>query len=297
MERYVSFGPLVLALIVAITVALRMLEHATGVRPYTIYYLLPVALAAAFVNQRFAYGASALCVILSSLFLFPHRYNTPDILEIAALIIASSFVASVVGRLRAVMLQLDRTKVSLIESEEQRVTFNREVLMAVTGGRILLCDDTEIAAMSNSSPTIAMPLLAPRDATILRKAVNSLAARIGLPRGRTADLSTAITEAATNAIKHGRGGFGTVWVENGVVVALIRDNGDGISPTDLARATLERGYSSGYSLGMGFTMILECVDSMALSTSDSGTKVLIKVGKGERRMPEAAYMTCQTDKG
>jgi anti-sigma regulatory factor (Ser/Thr protein kinase) len=280
----------VIALVIITTWALRVLEHYTAGRPYTIFYLVPIALAAAFVSQRFAYVASLVAVTLAGFFLFSHDYYLPNTVELIALIFGTTAIATVVGRLQSVLLQLDTAKDSLIHSEEQRVLFNRDVLLAVTGGRMRLCDDAEIATQIHGEPAFSITLATAGDATLLRRELKDMVAKSGLAGLRLSDLETAVTEAATNAIKHGNGGAADVWYYADAVTVLIRDRGTGISPTDLARATLERGYSSRYSLGMGFTMILESVDSMSLSTSSAGTQILIRVGSMERRSPEQGLL-------
>ncbi|MDR3708444.1 MAG: ATP-binding protein [Capsulimonadaceae bacterium] len=283
-------GPLILGLLLIITVALRLLEHITAGRPYTIFYLLPVALAAAFVSQSFGYLVSAISVALAAAFLFPNGYSPSYAVEMIGLVFGSATIAIIVGRLRDVLVELDRAKSSLLRSEEQRVTFNREVLMAVTHGRLLLCDAAEIAKLADGVPLLTMPVVEPRDASMLRADLRSLVEAHHLANIRLDDLETAAVEAAANAIKHGRGGTATVWIDGTDVLVFIQDHGDGISPVDLARATLERGYSSLYSLGMGFTMILESVDTMALATSENGTQVLIRVGSGQRPTPEQTLL-------
>jgi anti-sigma regulatory factor (Ser/Thr protein kinase) len=286
----VLIGTAIILLMVATTFGLRALEHYTAGRPYTIFYLVPVALAAAFVSLRFAYSVSLLAVVLAASFLFIRHYNIPDAVEMLALVFGTSAIATVVGRLRQVLVQLNAATVSLIASEEQRVNFNRDVLMAVTSGRLLLCDPDEIGNQVDGAPAIRIKLAEPRDASMLRHSIGEVAAEKNLSTVRLADAFTAVTEAATNAIKHGHGGSAEVWVDEDSIAVLIRDNGPGISPTDLARATLERGYSSRYTLGMGFTMILDAADSMALATSKEGTQVLIRVGSGERRTQEQSLL-------
>lgn len=278
---------LVVALLLLLTWGLIVLDNAVQARPYTIFYLIPVAIASGLLGLRGGYFASTASIFLAYGFLFSHRYSggvgeIRDTIEVVALAIGTFTIATVVGRLRVALGDLGRLNVDLVRSEERRVAFNREVLLAVTGGRLLLCDSHEIREMMNRPPDLASMLNHPVDATELRHKLNSLRVQRRLDDVRWDDLETCITEAATNAIKHGNGGSANVWVSENEVTALICDNGNGISPSDLARATLERGYSTRYSLGMGFTMMLESADTVALSTSPHGTMIMVRVGSGKR---------------
>lgn len=71
---------------------------------------------------------------------------------------------------------------------------------------------------------------------------------------------------------------------------MIVDCGSGIEPEHLARATLERGFSTAISLGLGFKMMWELADRIAISTGSSGTIVLVSISERPRLAPEAALM-------
>lgn len=78
-----------------------------------------------------------------------------------------------------------------------------------------------------------------------------------MDRDRVDDLCTATTEAATNAVKHGkRGEGGAVWIAGDAVIVQIADNGSGIAPAHLACATLDQGFSPRVSFEMGFHLML-----------------------------------------
>ena len=157
----------------------------------------------------------------------------------------------------------------------------------MTGGRLVLCEAADIRDMMPSAPDFSMALAEPADASALRHHLQTIAQLPNMDKIRWVDLETSVTEAATNAIKHGNGGVANVWATPNEVSVLITDTGKGISPSELARATLERGYSSRYSLGMGFTMMLEASDTLALSTSSAGTMILVRVSNGTRPSTEA----------
>jgi anti-sigma regulatory factor (Ser/Thr protein kinase) len=162
--------------------------------------------------------------------------------------------------------------------EESRLGFYREVLQAVTGGRLLLCSEAEIREMVAGELILDRPLAEPYDATKLRGEIRAAAVGWNMNPSRIEDLCTCAMEASSNAIKHGGGGYARIWTTKDEVFLLISDAGPGISPTNLARATLERGFSTQSSLGMGFTIMLETVDTMALATTQKGTQLLLRVG-------------------
>ena len=81
-----------------------------------------------------------------------------------------------------------------------------------------------------------------------------------------------------NAVVHGGGGWGTVYLDEdtGRVQVRVEDRGKGIEINSLPRATLERGYTTAGGLGHGFWMILKTADHIYLYTSPDGTTVVIE---------------------
>lgn len=63
-----------------------------------------------------------------------------------------------------------------------------------------------------------------------------------------------------------------------------------IQPQDLARAMLEGGYSIEGTLGKGYHLMLQMVDLLALSTSEEGTQVLMRVGGQSLATPEERFL-------
>src|SRR5690606_11127239 len=67
--------------------------------------------------------------------------------------------------------------------------------------------------------------------TSLRTRARLTAAAAGLPRQRTADLTVAVTEAATNSVRHAAGGGEVaLWVDGDRVVCEVRDRGRIVDP-------------------------------------------------------------------
>ena len=283
-------------------------------RPYTILYLIPVAVGSAFLGFRGGVVASAVSLMLVRIyFLNDHRYGLAlaefptlaESLDFVTLAAGTMSIAFVTGRLRFALslirvanrrleesnlrleianAQLEAANGQILDNERQRRQFNRDVLLAVTGGKLRLVERGELppTCLSLLPPRLQMRLSDSVAATRLRQLVHGAANGTSLDAARLDDLLTATTEAATNAVKHGGGGRSTVWVTESCVTVLVEDNGRGIPADHLARATLEKGYSTLVSLGMGFHLMLECADSLSLSTGETGTAVMLEVSNRHR---------------
>lgn len=305
---------LLLGLCTYLLLYLRVVTEAQ--RPYTILYLVPVAISAAFLGVRGGIIAALASLVLARIYLFNDQRHGLDLLrslptlaediEFASLAVGTIAIAAVTGRLRETLgllrdsnqelaqtnTRLERTNTQLIESEEQRRVFNRDVLLAVTGGKLRLVEPEEVRTEETAAgePALALPLTQPLDASHLRRSLQQLARGRGMESDRVADLCTSVTEAATNAIKHGNGGMARVWVNAEGIAVEIQDRGEGIAPAQLARATLQAGYSTRVSLGMGFHMMLQTADTLALCTSDHGTTVLLQVSNRPRATEQEALL-------
>jgi anti-sigma regulatory factor (Ser/Thr protein kinase) len=271
-------------LLVVVTFFLRYDEGiSTGNVPALTYFLVPVVVGSALLGIRGGYVTSLLSLILARLLLFSdysiqlRHIGTDAWINYVGLMISTFIVATITGRLHSSLRQVKRSSAKLIETEKRRQAFHRDVMQAVTAGRLMLCDESEIQAIVSGDPVISFRLTEPSDIAILRERLRALCADVQLPERRTDDLCLCASEAASNAVKHAAGGKCSVWVSREEISVLIEDWGSGIAASELARATLELGYSTTVSLGMGFHLMLDTADLLALSTSNSGTKVLVQV--------------------
>ena len=171
----------------------------------------------------------------------------------------------------------------------QQRRFVREILLSVTEGRLCLCDslDDLPAPLRPASEAIA---LAPASLRLLRQRVEAEAQRLNLPDDRRQDVLTAVGEAGMNAVRHGGGGTGSVFVDadKGTIQVWIQDHGTGIREEDLHRATLEKGWSGGNSLGHGFFLMLRTADRTYLLTGAQGTTVVLEQ---QVTPPQPAWLT------
>lgn len=161
-------------------------------------------------------------------------------------------------------------------TEAIRRRIHREVLFAVTGGKIRLCDreeiDREWPGMENP-----IPIRQELDVRTVREAVRQHGLAAGMSLDRASDIGLCASEAATNALLHGNGGAATLEERDGLVRIRVTDWGQGIDPENLPRATLLKGWSSRASMGLGFTVINEMADRVYLYTGTSGTTVIIEM--------------------
>ena len=225
--------------------------------------------------------------------------SVAEAIEFSALLLGTITIAFITGRLRSALGDLNQTNTDLqeanarlTESELQRRVFNRDVLLAVTGGKLRLVEHDEMPPrdLVSEPPTLTQTLHVPPDASALRHTLSRLGQETGMDAERIDDLCTATTEAATNAIKHGNGGLATVWAGHESVTVQIEDNGTGIAPAHLARATLEQGFSTRVSLGMGFHLMLQSTDALALCTDTHGTTIFLQVSNKPRPTAQEAVL-------
>ncbi len=285
------------------------IEALAGVnRPYTIFYLIPVAVGAALLGIRGGILTALAAVLLARIYLFTDNKhgldlvsfpNVAEALEFFALLLGTVTIAFITGRLRSALGELNRTNTDLqevngrlTESEQQRRVFNRDVLLAVTGGKLRLVEHDEMPPrdMVSEPPMLTQTLRVPPDASALRRTLSRLGQESGMDAERVGDLCTATTEAATNAIKHGHGGLATVWADHEAITVQIEDHGTGIAPAHLARATLEQGFSTRVSLGMGFHLMLQSTDTLALCTDTQGTTIFLQVFNKPRPTVQEAVL-------
>ncbi len=298
-------------LLILVTQGEILLMHLPGMhRPYTIFYLIPVAIGAALLGVRGGILTALVSVLLARLFLFSGQQQgaarllsapiIADDIEFGALLLGTLTIAVVTGFLQTALSEVRATgdrlndanrslaesnrdlataNTRLLEAEQERRVFHRDVLMAVTGGKLRLVepDDMPPADLGLGEPSLSVALEEPRDASALRRTLQKLGEERNMAYEQVADLCTGVTEAATNAVKHGRGGIAQVWTLPDAIIVQINDRGEGIAPVSLARATLDAGYSTRKSLGMGFFLMLQSSDTLVLATSDSGTCILLRV--------------------
>jgi len=157
----------------------------------------------------------------------------------------------------------------------QQRAFLRDILYSVTEGKLFLCNTPD--ELPKPPPEQSAPIVLRREALReLRHVTDNVASAHGLNGERTMDLVTAVSEAGMNAVVHGGGGEARIYAEQDRVQVWITDRGQGIDLEHLPRATLERGYTTGGSLGHGFFLILNFTDRLYLLTGSDGTTIVVE---------------------
>ena len=122
-----------------------------------------------------------------------------------------------------------------------------------------------------------MRILSEADAILAALTAREMAARIGMNKGASSALATAVSELATNVIKYaGRGKMtlrALVRRDRAGLEAVVEDYGPGIA--DVERAMTDRA-STGGTLGLGLPGTKRLVDEFELkSTPGKGTCVRV----------------------
>jgi PAS domain S-box-containing protein len=163
---------------------------------------------------------------------------------------------------------------------EQQRRFLKDVLQSVTQGRLVLGDGPDDLPAPLSPEPAGEPIrLTRRSLKALRARVSEACAVCALPREAAQDLVTAASECAMNAVQHAGGGVAQVYsdAEAGRVQVWVRDEGKGIAFSDLPRATLEPGFSTGgEGIGHGFSLMIACCHHVYLLTGAGGTTVVLE---------------------
>lgn len=201
----------------------------------------------------------------------PWTMVTADV-GFAILINAVRFPAFIRGQ--DVISELARER----QEAEAKQNFFRDVISSVTGGRLRLCSTASdlpdpLPAVVGTVPIVRETLAASR-----HRAAEAARDR-RFTRDQVDCLTTAVGEAAMNAVVHGHGGEADIRADENTVQVWVRDQGAGIELAELPRAALEVGYSTKGSLGHGFSLMMKTVDSVHLLTGTGGTTVVLTLNR------------------
>lgn len=164
------------------------------------------------------------------------------------------------------------------EEETKRKQLYQEVIYAVTNGKLQLLEREELVYLRQNEQELGVtPVRSAEDIPNVRKKVETLAKDLGLDEERNYSLALCVSEAATNIIKHAESGTVRAARNGSLLRIWVEDTGPGIEYTNLSKAALMRGYSTKPSLGYGFTIMLECLDSLFLCTDQKGTTVVLEM--------------------
>ena len=165
-----------------------------------------------------------------------------------------------------------------LEMEKERRGIMRDVIFAVSGGKLVLAEETELAHMrAGGRPRGHMEIVTSAGVGGARALTEQVLRDMHMDRDRIFDMVLCVSEASTNALKHAHGGLLEVFDVDGRAQVWVTDQGSGIDFSLLPRSTLMKGWSSKTSLGYGYTILLELLDRVVLSTSRRGTIVVMEM--------------------
>lgn len=173
------------------------------------------------------------------------------------------------------LLELEQVK---REEEIKRRQVYKDVIFAVTNGKLNLCEKSEMPYATDETTSLSqLRISSPQDVGKARSLVEEIAASVCLPKERQYDLAVCVSEAVTNVIKHA--GEGQVEVRQGKdsLQVWVEDRGPGIDFSQLPKSTLMKGFSTKPSLGYGYTIMLELLDRVFLCTSPHGTTLVLEM--------------------
>jgi ligand-binding sensor protein/anti-sigma regulatory factor (Ser/Thr protein kinase) len=151
-----------------------------------------------------------------------------------------------------------------------------DVLDAVTGGKLILLTDEQLADELGTPLGQQVVFGAPAQLATARRTILHAAETRFPGRIRHTDLLSTVGEALDNALKHARGGAYQVFARGDCLQVAIADDGPGIDFRTLPRATLVPGFSTAASLGMGFTIMLQLCERVLLTTRPGRTAVVLE---------------------
>ncbi|MGE0488387.1 MAG: ATP-binding protein [Vulcanimicrobiota bacterium] len=221
--------------------------------------------------------------VMGSLWFASHEEGNFSREVVSLLISIASQLVTVIENLRHVEQQL--------QAEAERRRFYRDALCAVTQGKLALCEPSELREVWEA----AGELLGRHEVTELadvprvRHLVEAALAAEGLNEDRVADMALCATEAVGNVVKHADRGAVEIRGNADCLRVLVEDDGPGIDFAHLPSAVLTAGYSTAPSLGMGYSILLELVDRLHLTTGEHGTTLILEM-KRQQADPLDAFI-------
>ncbi len=190
-----------------------------------------------------------------------------------------------IGRDRWALSVLDvsatrRAELALRRQEEEIRRAYVDVLDAVTGGTLILLTEDQLGEQLGTPLMEAGRIAQARDLAAARATISAAATRRFPAWVPNTDVRSPVGEALVNALRHAGGGSYQLFARDETLQIMVRDDGPGIDFRTLPRATLQRGFSTAASLGMGFTIMLQGCERVLLSTRPGRTSVVLEFVDG-----------------
>lgn len=146
----------------------------------------------------------------------------------------------------------------------------KDVIYSLTHSKIELVKKDEMEkVLADYERQIHLDLAGAEQLSELRKMIKEQVEAIGI--SPSFKVMLAVTEAASNAIKHANDSRVEVWTKGEEALILIIDQGQGIQTKILPKATLIQGFSTKNSLGQGFHIMTQYSDKLFIKSDRSGT--------------------------
>ena len=193
-----------------------------------------------------------------------------------------SLLISIVNQMAVIIENLAHNQTRL-SAELEKKRFYKDALCAVTQGKLSLCerqdleDAWEKAGQDKGKVEITETVDVPKSRRFVEQALSDE----GLTEEKVQDACLCSTEAVGNVVKHADSGHLAVRTTDETVTIRIADQGPGIDFAHLPNAVLNAGFSTAPSLGMGYSILLEMMDHVHLSTDHTGTVLLLEIQKQE----------------
>lgn len=233
-------------------------------------------------GQGFALGEVSACIgsmravlafrLMSSLSSDPAAIGTAMMWLMECADIAADRIAEAYGEASAARIHAAHEEA--LRAQHDKVDFCREMARVATHDKLILCDHADIPRAPDVE-TFAIHSAA--DVRRVRHYAAAMAGSGNWSDARSYALQLCIGEAGTNAIRHAGAAAFRAWAdEDNSVTFRISDAGRGIELNRIP-AALRPGCSTGSSLGLGFTLMLELADRIYLATDDTGTTLQLTV--------------------
>lgn len=190
-----------------------------------------------------------------------------------------------VGELKKARENLEEELLITKHQREKIFQVYRDVIFAVTQGKLLLVNTDELLPYLGEGQQLAEIFISKKeDVRLARKVCREV---INEQRPHCSIINKVllcVSEAATNILKHaGTGTFVISRVDTNCFRFIFKDNGPGMDFSRLPSALFYKGFSTSASLGYGFSIIYTLSDKMILSSTKNGTTVVCDVLIRERQ--------------
>jgi anti-sigma regulatory factor (Ser/Thr protein kinase) len=170
----------------------------------------------------------------------------------------------------------------------------QDVIHTLSNHKIHLCIQEQELLDRLGDYIDSMPIMNVNDVPRSRNFVSQYVENYCVTKSKM-EVMVAVSEAATNLIKHATKGDITLFFNKDMFQVLITDNGPGIPLHELPKTILVSGYSSKRSLGKGFSLMSALSEKVTVYTSSAGTKVLLEFARKSNKMDENGGHGCVND--